>query len=207
VASAPEPLAPLPPELGESAPPEPPNPLALIPAMALAPLSPLSPAAPTAAAPAGMGENQAVVEFEQAKLAVQDSAIHEAEHGKHFMRRGRQRSSLKRERYLKRPNHPGSKLELIGRSDQLLPGLTPRDAARTERANASGKLVPTDGRLTVASQVARHEAQHHVDASDVEHRKVDAVVYVEQDVDTRRTAMSASRPPIAEWAQANKRTL
>jgi hypothetical protein len=110
VASAPEPLAPLPPELGESAPPEPPNPLVLIPPMALALLSPPSPAAPTAAAPAGMGENQAVVEFEQAKLAVQDSAIHETEDGKHFMRRGRKRSSLKRERYLKGPKSPWIKV-------------------------------------------------------------------------------------------------
>jgi hypothetical protein len=83
VASAPEPLAGLPPELGESAPPEPPNPLGLIPPMALAPLSPLSPEAPTAAAPAGLGEDQSVVELEQAELAVQKSAIH----GKHFMRR------------------------------------------------------------------------------------------------------------------------
>jgi hypothetical protein len=158
VASAPEPLAPLPPELEESAPPAPPNPLGLIPPMALAPLSPLSPAALTPAASAGLGEKK-VVELEQAKLAVQKSAIHETEHGKHFMRRGRQRSSLERERYLKRPNHPWIKVGLIGGEDQLLPGLTLRDVARTERANATGKLVPADGALTAASQVAHYDRQ------------------------------------------------
>jgi hypothetical protein len=77
--------------------------------MALAPLSPLSPAAPTPAALAGLGEKK-VVELEHAKAAVQKSAIHDTEDGKHFMRRRRQRSSLERERYLKRPNHPGIKV-------------------------------------------------------------------------------------------------
>ena len=54
---------------------------------------------------------------------------------------------MKRGRYLKRPNHSEIKLGLI------VTGLTPRDVARTERANATGKLVPADGPLTVASHV------------------------------------------------------
>jgi hypothetical protein len=112
MASAAEPLARLPPELGESAPPEPPNSLGLTPPMALAPLPPPSPEAPTAAAPAELGENQSVVELEQARLAVQKSAIRETEDGKHFMRPGRKRSPLKRGRYLKRPNHLGIKMRI-----------------------------------------------------------------------------------------------